>query len=259
MFDITCLIAASIITIIIAAISLKIMMGFMESAELGIIVSIIIFLIICFASFMLSAYIVNKITDPYDYTTSYITTKQDLPIYEKITKNPYGTQTGTLKTDSVMKVQKAKRKKLLTWIEGYVLEEGKAKYTTILIPEKIQIKQNCSYFDYNEKSASFKAYYESIDAQNEHILEKIQKDFSAELGQNDIKVEYSANNVLRESIKETHYILSSNGFFKLYEAKNNNDFYYIEKKDKKKFKKIVKAYNKRLKKETIPYFEPRRK
>ena len=120
------------------------------------------------------------------------------------------------------------------------------------------------YFDFNEKSASFTAYYEYIDAKNVPILEKIQNDFLAELEENGIEVKSSSDKILKESIKKSHYILPKNGywdkgFFDLYEAKNSDDFFYIEKNHKNRFKKIVNTYYKRLEKEIIPYFEPRRK
>lgn len=231
----------------------------------GVFVYFVLIVIILGASFFASFYFVAKFFNQYDFSIpTYITTKEEFPVYEKILKEPYGQEIGTLKADSVIKVEKAKSKKVLTWVEGYVLVDGKPEYKTILIPEKVKIKESGDYFDFNEKSASFSAYYESIDAKNVPILEKIQNDFLAELEENGIEVKFSSDKILKESIKKSHYILPKNGywdkgFFDLYEAKNSDDFFYIEKNHKNRFKKIVNTYYKRLEKEIIPYFEPRRK
>ena len=231
----------------------------------GIIAHLLLFVLAFVVPFVVSFLLLGKFLYQFDFTEpTYITTKEDFPVYEKILKEPYGQEIGTLKADSVIKVEKAKSKKVLTWVEGYVLVDGKPEYKTILIPEKVKIKESNDYFDFNEKSASFSAYYESIDAKNVPILEKIQNDFLAELEENGIEVKSSSDKILKESIKKSHYILPKNGywdkgFFDLYEAKNSDDFFYIEKNHKNRFKKIVSSYYKRLESEIIPYFEPRRK
>ena len=231
----------------------------------GIIAHLLLFVFVFAGSFIASFVFVDKFLNQYDFSEpTYITTKQDFSVYEKIIKEPYGKEIGTLKEDSVIKVEKAKSKKSFTWVEGYVLVNGKPEYKTVLIPDKVKIKESGIYFDFNEKSASFSAYYESVDAANVPILKKIQDDFLAELEENGIEVKHSSDKVLKDSIKKSHCILPKNGygnkgFFELYEAKNSDDFFYIEKNHENRFKKIVSSYYKRLESEIIPYFEPRRK
>ncbi|MBO4319444.1 MAG: hypothetical protein J5857_03140 [Treponema sp.] len=216
--------------------------------------------------FFVSFYYVDKFVSKYDFSIkTYITTKQDFNTYEKVTKSPYGKENGTLKAGSVLKVEKSKRKKTLTWVEGWILVGDTPEYKIILIPEKVKIKESCDYFDFTEDNPRFNTYYELIDTKNALILKKIREDFQADLQKNGLKVEHSSDNVLRESIKETHSILPKNGywdkgFFGLYEVeKDSDEFFYIEKKSEKRFKRIVNEYYDRLEKENIPYFEKRRK
>ncbi len=217
-------------------------------------------------AFLFSFYFVDKFVSQYDFTIkTYITTKQDFYTYEKITKSPYGKEKGILKAGSVLKVEKSKRKKTLTWVEGWILVGDTPEYKIILIPEKVKIKESCDYFDFTEDDPRFNTYYELIDTKNAVVLKKIRDDFQSDLQKYGIRVEHSSDNILRESIKESHTILPKNGywdqgFFGLYEvAKGSDEFFYIEKKSAKRFKLIAIEYYDRLEKETIPYFEKRRK
>lgn len=216
--------------------------------------------------FFVSFYFVDEFVSQYDFSIkTYITTKQDFNTYEKVTKSPYGREKGILKAGTVLKVEKAKRKKLLTWVEGWILVGDTPEYKIILIPEKVKIKESCKYYDFTEDSPLFNTYYELIDTKNAVVLKKIQDDFQSDLQKYGIRVEHSSDNILRESIKESHTILPKNGywgqgFFGLYEvAKGSDEFFYIEKKSAKRFKLIAIEYYDRLEKETIPYFEKRRK
>lgn len=217
------------------------------------------------AIFIVSFVIVNGIVethvDKFDYTNTYLTTKVDLSIYEKVEKEPYGKEIGTLKTDTVLKLVKKNKKGTVTWLEGYILEKGNPKYIFLLVPDSnFEIKQNGKYFFFNEKSKSFSEYYNRIDNENAVILAKIREAFLSELKTQNIIVEHSASNVLRESIKKTHYFLPPNGFsnkgyFGAFKKESSNDFYYTQNENKKRFKKIVYSYYDKLEKETKPYFE----
>lgn len=216
--------------------------------------------------FFVSFYYVDKFVSQYDFSLkTYIVTKQDLPTYEKITKTPYGKEIGTLKAGSVLKVEKSKRKKTLTWVEGWILVGDKPEYKIILIPAKVKIKKSCDYYDFTEEASMFDTYYELIDTKNAVILKKIREDFQTDLQKYGLRVEHSSDIVLRESIKKTHTILPKNGywdkgFFGLYEVeKGSDEFYYMDKKSEKRFKKLASSYYDRLEKESIPYFEKRRK
>lgn len=220
-----------------------------------------ILIVICVViGFFVSFYYVDKFVSQYDFSLqTYITTKQDLPTYEKITKTPYGKDIGSLEAGTVLKVEKSKRTKTLTWVEGWILVGDEPEYKIILIPKKVKIKESCDYYDFSKKDSRFDTYYELIDTKNAAILKKIREDFQADLQKYGLKVEHSSDPVLKESIKKTHTILDK-GFFGLYEvAKDSDEFYYMDKKSEKQFKRLVKSYYDRLKKERIPYFEKRRK
>lgn len=238
---------------------------FIGKITLGCGTSIIFRLLEVVAIFFVSLFIVNRAVeqrvDKYDFTTTYLTTKTSLSTYKKIEKEPYGKETGTIQADTVLKLNTAKKKGTVTWLEGYILENGIPKHVFTLIPDSnFEIKQNGKYFAFNEKSKSFSEYYKRIDNENALTLAKIQSEFLQELANNNITVEYSTDNVLRESIKKSHYFLPKNGFsdkgyFGAFKSKTAADFYYIEKKNKRLFKKIVKSYYKKLEKETKPYFQ----
>lgn len=241
------------------------------TGESGIVAHLILFLVVAVVSFFISFMITFKFFDKYDFSGMYefITTKQEFPIYDKIVKTPYGQETGVLPIDSVMEVEKVKRLKTLTWISGFVLVDGTPKYTTILIPAKVKLKENCEYFDFNGESASFSAYYQSIEDKNISISKKVRDEFSAELARNQIVAQYSTDISLKESIKDTHYILpykrsSDEEYyllhpeefcFGLFIPEDSNGFFYINKKQKKLFNKLLKKYCKKYRKEHIRYFQ----
>ena len=268
MYTFISLVLGVILSIIIVVILVKsgIIAAISGTGALAPIIALVLFGLAFFFSFLFSFYFVDKFVSQYDFSLkTYITTKQDLPTYEKITKTPYGKEIGTLKAGSVLKVEKSKRKKTLTWVEGWILVGDKPEYKIILIPAKVKIKKSCDYYDFSEEDSMFDTYYELIDTKNAVILKKIREDFQADLQKYGLKVEHSSDIVLRESIKKTHTILPKNGywdkgFFGLYEVeKGSDEFYYMDKKSEKRFKKLASSYYDRLEKESIPYFEKRRK
>lgn len=190
----------------------------------------------------------------YDYTDAYITTKMPLNYYEKIEKEPDGKELGTIKTDTVIKVSNFEIKKNISWVDGYILSNNKPKHLFVLIPSTdVEIKQNCEYFDFNEKSRSFSAYYESIDKENAATREQIKNSFINELNLNNIKVSHSSDPVLKESIEKSCYIFPNKGFLDAF-ISSDTDFYYIDKNQKKDFMKIYNSNKKELNKNLKPYF-----
>lgn len=209
---------------------------------------------IVIAIFLASFFITKEIINPSDYEDTYLTTIIDLPIYEKIEKEPYGKEISMLETDSVIKALQMKNKKNITWIEGYILEKNEPQHIYVLIPAEVKsLKENSEYFVYNEKSKSFSAYYELIDKQNELIKTNIRKEFLKEMENSNIVITESSDNILKESIKKTHYILDSNGYFGLYKT-DSSSFYYIKNEDKKSFKKIVSSFYTKQSDELKKYF-----
>ena len=190
-----------------------------------------------------------------DFTSIYLTAKNDLGQYDKIVKAPYGKETGTIQTDDVIKVVALKKTKNLTWLEAYALEDDTTKHIFALIPALISdVREECEYFVFRPESTEFEIYYKRIDSKNEEIRKKIIDDFSSELKDGGIEIEHSTDNVLRESIKNTHYIIPAEGYFGRYRTVAETEFYYVDKKQKKALDKIVKKANKRLKTEIITYF-----
>lgn len=269
MYTIISLVLGFVLALIIVAILVysRILSALAGQGPLAKLIALVLFVLALFLSFLFSFAFVDKFLAQYDFSVdTYITTKQDLHIYEEITKNPQGKETGTLKSDTVLKVVKSKQKEKMTWVEGYILVDGKPEYITILIPKKLKIKENSDYFDFSEESSFFEDYYKLIDDENAPLLNKIQKEFLEELAKNGITIKSSSDKSEKESIKKSYFIIPKGGlinkaykgFFELYGAKKSDEFFYIEKKDKRRFKKIVKKYYKELEKERIPYFERRK-
>ena len=138
------------------------------------------------AVFGLSYLLVSRWVKPkvnrYDYTNSYLTTTMPFSIYGEIEKEPAGKETGEIPADTVLKVIDLKKKGTISWIEAYLLRDGKPEHVFVLIPSSsIEIKQTCKYFVYNDKSRSFNEYFARIDNENKITLDKIQKAFLAVL------------------------------------------------------------------------------
>ncbi len=182
----------------------------------------------------------------------YITTLQPLNEYNKIEDSPMGKEIGVLKTDTVLRLKTVSKKGDLTWIYAYILKEGdKVETIRVCIPEKINIEKENKYVLYNEKSRSWNAYYERIDKKNKPIFEKNRNEFKNAIS--NIKVSKGSDNIVKESIKETSWILDASGYMDLYIAKGT-DFYYIDKNQKNLFLKEYKKYMKKYESEKIKYF-----
>lgn len=182
----------------------------------------------------------------------YVTTLQPLNEYNKVENSPMGKEIGVLKADTVLRLKTVTKKGELTWIYAYILKEGdKVETIRVCIPEKINIEKENKYVLYNEKSRSWNAYYERIDKKNEPIYEKNKKDFQAAIS--NIKVSKGSDNIVKESIKETSWILNASGYMNLYVAKGN-EFFYIDKNQKSLFLKEYKKYKKKYESEKIKYF-----
>ena len=182
----------------------------------------------------------------------YVTTLQPLKEYNKIEDSPMGKEIGVLKTDTVLRLKTVYKKGKLTWIYAYILKEGdKVGTIRVCIPEKINIEKENKYVLYNEKSRSWNAYYERIDKKNKPIFEKNRNEFKNAIS--NIKISKGSDNIVKESIKETSWILDSSGYMDLYIAKGT-DFYYIDKNQKNLFLKEYKKYMKKYESEKIKYF-----
>lgn len=182
----------------------------------------------------------------------YVTTLQPLNEYNKVENSPMGKEIGVLKTDTVLRLKTVYKKGELTWVYAYILKEGdKVETIRVCIPEKINIEKENKYVLYNENSRSWNTYYERIDKKNEPLYEKIKKEFKEAIS--NIKVSKGSDNIVKESIKETCWILDSSGYMDLYVAKGT-DFYYIEKSQKSTFLKEYKKYMKKYETEKIKYF-----
>ena len=218
--------------------------------------------VVFFVTFLIvSSFFDKTLRENFDYSKTYLTTKVELFSYNKIEKEPYGKETGKVRVDTVLKVMNAKKRGSITWLDSYILENNTAKHVFVIIPDsKIEVKKSNQYYDFNERSRSFSAYYQMIDAKNAVILANIRKEYEAKLNEAHISIEYSASNIIKESIKKTHYFLpkdgySSPGYFGLFKTETSVDFWYIPKENKKLFKKITFFFYKKLEKETIPYFQ----
>ena len=211
-------------------------------------------LILVAVIFGVSFHFTKEFLNPSEIEKTYLTTKVELKCYEKFEKEPYGKEIGTLKPDTVFKLIHDKRKGSITWLEGYVLDDGTPKHLFVVIPEEIKkFKEETKYFIYNDTSKSFNAYYKKIDDENAVLLKNIQHDFMAELKHNNIVIEHSSDNILYESIKKTHKVLNRDGYFGLFISKNG-DFYYIKKDKNKTFEEIVSSYREKRSTETKRYF-----
>ena len=86
---------------------------------------------------------------------------------------------------------------------------------------------------------------------NKPIFEKNRNEFKNAIS--NIKISKGSDNIVKESIKETSWILDSSGYMDLYIAKGT-DFYYIDKNQKNLFLKEYKKYMKKYESEKIKYF-----
>lgn len=182
----------------------------------------------------------------------YVTTLQDLNTYNKVESSPMGKEIGVLKSDTVLRLKTVSKKGELTWIYAYILKEGdKVETVYVCIPKKINIERENKYVLYNENSRSWNAYYERIDKKNKPLFEKTKKEFMDAVS--NIKVSKGSDNIVKESIKDTCWILDKSGYFDLYVA-TGTDFYYIYKEQKSQFLKEYKKYINKYESEKIKYF-----
>lgn len=190
-----------------------------------------------------------------EYDDVYYTTKVELKYYNKREKEPYGKEAGKLPVDTVLKVKYIRHKKEITWLDVFVLDKGSAKKIYVIIPDKINAREETKYYFYNATSKSFNAYCKKIDNDNKNTELKIRDEFLQELKNNEIFVKSSSDNILKESIKKETYFLSENGYFGGAYKVSQNEFYYIPKKQKKTFKKIVSKYKNKLSDEWKQYYK----
>lgn len=182
----------------------------------------------------------------------YVTLIQPLKEYKKIEDSPMGKEIGSLQINTVLRLKTVSKKSNLTWIYAYILkDEDKVETVYVCIPEKIDVEEENPYVSYNEKSRSWNAYYQRIDKKNKPIFEKNQAEFNKAIS--NINISKGSDNIVKESIKETSWILDASGYMDLYVA-TGNDFYYINKNQKSAFLKEYKKYQKKYEDEKIKYF-----
>ena len=173
----------------------------------------------------------------------YVTTVQNLNEYNKIEKIPMGKEIGILKSDTVLRLKSVYKKGELTWIYAYGFRENDTiDKIYVCIPERINIEKPNAFVLYSENSDIWDAYYERIDKKNEPIFMKYQSDFEESI--RNIKITKGTDNIEKESIKKTCWILDKSGYMGLFVAKDN-EFYYIDKKQKSTF---LRKYKKHLRK-----------
>lgn len=182
----------------------------------------------------------------------YITTLVKLFEFPEIMEEPLGRQTGEVAIDTVLKLRKVTKKENVTWINVYKLENNKPINTYILIPDVIKdIEERNKYVIYAENSKTWKNYYDQIDLINNQLLAKYGQEFRNDVV--GIDVNSGNDNILKESIKKTHFILSSDGYLGVYKS-NKNEFYYIKNSDKKLFLDKYKHFKKIYDSEYLNYF-----
>ena len=265
MYSFLSFILAIIISIVILIVFAKLKILDALAAATGCGGAIIVRLLLVVGIFLFSLFLSNIILEDYfkryDLPNTYFTTRVKLSSYDKVLKEPYGKETGTINEDTVLRVKRGKKKGTVTWLECYILENNQPKHLFVLIPEApIDLKSDCKYFYYNEKSKSFAAYYEQIDTKNNVNKKRLHDEYLQALADANITIQYSNDNVLRESIKQTHYFLPKDGFLTegylgAFESKVDGDFYYISIEDKKLFKKITNTYTKKYRDEELKYFD----
>lgn len=193
-------------------------------------------------------------------TDGYVLTKTPLFEYKKITKEPNGTQIGKIPSNTVLKLKKVKKTSAVCWICCYKLDDGKAKETIVLIPEKIGLlnvtskEKGNKYVQYQETSKTWNDYYAKIDSENAAIKLKCANEFRSEI--KNIAVKYSADNILKESLQDKCFILPKEGYLGAFALKDSDKgYYYIQNSDKKKFINSYKKFEAQYKKEKKKYFD----
>ena len=193
---------------------------------------------------------------PYtEWSNVYLDTKVELSRYEKVEKKPYGKEIGTIPADTVLKVARSRTKGSITWIEAYVIENGKAEKAVVIIPKVVEVNKSTDFYDYHESNTSktFEDYYQKINEENKNIKQYYAKKFMEKLEKKGIEIKYSDDNILKESIKETHFIFPSSGYFGEY-VPTGNGFYYIDKTNKKEFDKLLNSTTEEYDRNKKEYF-----
>ena len=83
------------------------------------------------------------------------------------------------------------------------------------------------------------------------IFEKYKTEFQESI--KNLKISKGSDNIVRESIKESSWILDSNGYMDLY-VSDGKTFYYIDKKEKNSFLRKYKQVSKKYEDEKIKYY-----
>lgn len=213
------------------------------SAEL--IVIVVIFIISFFITFNYSKG---------DYDDVYYTTKTNLGYYNKIDNSKKARAIGQIPSDSVLKVKHFTLKEDKTWLESYVLTDGRAEKVYVLVPMRIHrkiVRQNSSYYEYHNTSKSFNAYYEEIDRRNEQFKKNLQSEFVAELKSNGVVVQKASS---YSSVESDAYTLPINGCVDMY-VSSNNEIYYVPGQFGGWMKSTIDDFNNRLKSGKEKYFK----
>lgn len=206
----------------------------------------IIFLILIVLGFR---YYINK---PKKNYTGYAVAQIPLNEYTAIESAPMNKEIGIIKIDTVLKVIETSKKGELTWIKAYKLNsDDTVKETFVCLPEKVNIQSKNKYVLYNQNSRSWKAYYERVDKRNQPIYEKYKKDFIE--ATKSIEVKKGSDNIVKESVKDSCWILEQKGYFDLYVA-NGNVFYYINKSEKDRFLNAYRKFSEAYELNKVKYF-----
>ncbi|MBR0033025.1 MAG: hypothetical protein IJP61_12185 [Treponema sp.] len=201
----------------------------------------------------------------HDFSSVYLTTTTELDGYKKIMKRPYGKELCTLPAGTVIKVEKVKRKKAMTWLESYDIVRSEAdenggadmesRHLYVLIPWIVSdVKQDSYYFSSSNTSDVFSNYYDYIDAVNAQTKENVRVSFLKAIQEKGVAISSSTDVVFLESSKKTHFFLPKEGYFDEFAAEGNS-FYYVSNKQKRLLKKIVKTHQKMLDNELRTYFK----
>jgi hypothetical protein len=183
----------------------------------------------------------------------YITTSEELLVYNNIEIVPIDKQSGYLPANTDLKIRKVIKKDNITWLSVYALDVDNQPITFfVLIPERIKNLQSINnYFVFNRSSDIWNNYYLSIDKLNIDIKNKYAQEFENSLRNIDISI--GEGNILKESIKDTHFIFPLKGYLDLY-VSDGSYFYYIPLEQKQYFLQQYKVFVNDYTRAIIPYF-----